>query len=82
MTKLLMLLWLVLSLVSCVYSSEKNTTETVTSITCKDPRPQVCTREYNPVCATLKDGSSQTMATACTACSSLQVTAYEMGECK
>jgi len=82
MTKLLMLLWFTLTLAACAYSDKNNTTEPEALITCKEPRPQICTREYNPVCATLKDGSTQTMATGCTACSNYQITAYEMGQCK
>ncbi len=50
-------------------------------IICEPPRPQRCTREYNPVCAILKNGSSRTDATGCTACSDAQVVAYMMGAC-
>lgn len=48
---------------------------------CTDPRPQMCTREYNPVCATLADGSTKTYATGCTACSDPAVTGWVMGAC-
>lgn len=50
-------------------------------ILCKEPRPEICTREYNPVCATLKDGSIRTDSTACTACSDPAVIGYNMGAC-
>ena len=49
---------------------------------CTDPRPQICTREYDPVCATLEDGSVKTYATGCTACSDQQVTGYRPGSCE
>ena len=26
------------------------------TVNCKDPRPQICTREYRPVCANLDTG--------------------------
>ena len=49
---------------------------------CTDPRPQICTREYDPVCATLEDGSVKTYATGCTACSDQQVTSYRPASCE
>jgi hypothetical protein len=82
MTKHLMPLFLVVVLASCAYSGEKSNTEAATLIACEEPRPQICTREYNPVCASLKDGTTQTAATGCTACSDSKVVGYEMGECK
>ena len=50
-------------------------------IICEEPRPQVCTREYNPVCATLQGGGSKTYSTACTSCSDFDVVGYKMGAC-
>ncbi len=59
---------------------------------CKDPRPQMCTREYRPVCATKDTGlrcvttpcpstESVTYATGCTACSDPKVHGYASGAC-
>ena len=48
---------------------------------CLEKRPQICTNEYNPVCATLADGTTQTRATGCTACSDPEVVGWVMGEC-
>ncbi len=50
-------------------------------ILCEDPRPQVCTREYDPVCGTLKNGSAVTGSTGCTSCSDSDVVGYKMGAC-
>ena len=50
-------------------------------ILCEEPRPQVCTREYNPVCGTLQDGSTKTGSTGCTSCSDHEVMGYKMGVC-
>ncbi len=50
-------------------------------ILCEEPRPQVCTREYNPVCGTLQDGSTKTGSTGCTSCSDPEVVGYNMGVC-
>jgi hypothetical protein len=50
-------------------------------IICEDPRPQICTREYDPVCAVLQDGSVKTYATGCTSCSDTKVEGYKKGAC-
>ena len=50
-------------------------------ILCEEPRPQICTREYDPVCATLNDGSTITGSTGCTSCSDLEVVGYKKGAC-
>lgn len=50
---------------------------------CTEPRPEICTREYNPVCATLNTGSEEkTYATGCTACADPAVTKYRQGPCE
>jgi len=49
---------------------------------CTDPRPQLCTREYNPVCAKLIDASKKTYATGCTACSDQKVSGYYPSACE
>ena len=49
---------------------------------CTDPRPQVCTMDYRPVCAQLEDGNSKIYANGCTACSDQLVTAYVEGVCR
>ena len=48
---------------------------------CTEPRPQICTYEYNPVCATLNDGTVKTYATGCTACADPLVKGWNPGEC-
>lgn len=49
---------------------------------CKEPRPQICTMEYLPVCATKKDATEKTYATGCTACSDKNVVNYRDGACE
>ena len=49
---------------------------------CQEPRPQICTREYDPVCAVREDGSRESYATGCTACADSRVTAYIPGVCR
>ena len=49
---------------------------------CTDPRPQVCTMDYLPVCAERKDGSLKTYSNGCTSCSDPEVIGYVEGACK
>lgn len=56
-------------------STDNNTTQ------CEEPRPQMCTMEYMPVCATLADGSNKTFASGCSACGDSEVKSYTDNEC-
>ena len=62
-------------------------TETPSSMvtTCPAHRPEICTREYRPVCATLESNASpvrqKTYATGCTACADPSVVSYIDGAC-
>ena len=49
---------------------------------CTEPRPQICTREYRPVCAQLQDGRFKTFPTGCTACTDPDVAGFVDGACK
>ncbi|MAT91342.1 MAG: hypothetical protein CME59_01945 [Halioglobus sp.] len=64
---------LVLTLVACASGP-------VTSA-CPEPRPQVCTMEYNPTCAVLADGRQQEYASPCNACADDQVAQVLTGPC-
>jgi len=50
-------------------------------IKCTDPRPQLCTMDYQPVCAKKSDGTYKTYANGCGACSDPDVIEYLAGEC-
>ncbi|MBV1916254.1 MAG: hypothetical protein KUG72_12770 [Pseudomonadales bacterium] len=50
-------------------------------VLCNDPRPQICTMIYQPVCGTLEGGSQKTYASDCTACSDTKVIGYQKNEC-
>jgi hypothetical protein len=61
-------------------------------VMCKDPRPEACTAQYDPVCATRDTGlrcitapcpssEQKTMGNACTACSDPKVSGWVKGEC-
>ena len=51
-------------------------------IPCKDPRPEACTMEYDPVCGRKKDQSTATYGNACEACADPIVLEYIPGECR
>jgi hypothetical protein len=51
-------------------------------IMCKDPRPEICTQHYDPVCGSLGKGEFKTYGNACTACSKAAVIGYRHGACK
>lgn len=48
---------------------------------CSEPRRQMCTREYRPVCAQKADGTTGTYSNPCTACSNAIVKSYTPGGC-
>ncbi len=48
---------------------------------CAEPRPQVCTMEYDPVCADLVAGGRADYASPCNACADDAVAAYQPGKC-
>jgi len=48
---------------------------------CEDPRPQVCTMDYRPVCGSLGDASVKTYANGCGACGDANVVSWVEGEC-
>ena len=49
---------------------------------CTEPRPQVCTMDYQPVCGIQADGTTQTYSNGCSACSDLKIIGYNEGECR
>ena len=61
--------------------SIKNAASDNTTV-CKEPRPQICTMEYVPVCAKLKDNTFKTFASGCSACSDKNVILYKAEKCQ
>ena len=55
---------------------------TTQTITCPEPRPEICTQDYRPVCAQLPDGTFKTYSNGCNACSDPIVVGYRDGECQ
>lgn len=48
---------------------------------CEDPRPQVCTLEYAPVCAFRGGGERREYSNGCSACADPEVSGYTDGAC-
>ena len=76
---ILIVLPIFLLLVGCA-STDNKMEEGVTA--CKDPRPEMCTQDYNPACGLLKNGGKKTYSNACTACSDSDVASYKPGVCE
>ena len=51
-------------------------------IICTEPRPEVCTMDYRPVCGRHSDGSYQTYSNGCMACSNPLVEGYIEDACE
>ena len=74
-----------MSLTACVVYSKPDGPKAPVKhdmIACEMPRPEVCSREFRPVCGLHNDGKYKTYATACSACSNKQTTSYYKGVCK
>lgn len=48
---------------------------------CTGQRPQMCTRDYRPVCGTDVRGASRTYGNPCEACADKQVVSHRPGAC-
>ena len=85
---------LLLHLVACAGAKSVNETDNAPfAIRCHDPRPEICTYQYTPVCATKNTGvrcvttpcpatEKRTYGNACVACSDPKVLGYSLGVCK
>ena len=49
---------------------------------CSEPRPEMCTQQYDPVCGQFSQGGNQTYSNWCSACSDKAVESYVPGECR
>ena len=60
--------------------TDANSAESVL-VSCQDPRPIACTREFQPVCAVLDNGQLSSYDNACTACADQAVAGHYPGAC-
>ncbi len=87
-----------LGLIACLFAAGcsatalDNAPEVELEVVCQDPRPQMCTMDYTPVCGLRDTGVRcvttpcpstewKTYSNGCTACSDAQVFGYVSGEC-
>ena len=48
---------------------------------CEEPRSEVCTQDYRPVCAELRSSVQKTYSNGCAACSDADVVSHVEGAC-
>jgi hypothetical protein len=74
-----------LQLVACAETGPHATQDSASAsdlVRCTEPRPEICTQEYRPVCALLNDGSERTYASGCVACADARVLGYRPDPCE
>ncbi|WP_220719025.1 Kazal-type serine protease inhibitor [Agarivorans litoreus] len=47
---------------------------------CEEPRPEICTMEYDPVCGEV-NGELKEYGNACSACGDPEINTYQKGAC-
>ena len=52
------------------------------TVQCEEPRPKICTLQYEPVCAVMESGSINTYPSACNACADIAVSAWRSEPCE
>ena len=75
-------LLLATGLMAACTSPNTNTKSDIVQTPCEDPRPQICTMEYRPVCATLDSGELKTFGSGCSACGDALVQQHRPGACE
>ncbi len=51
-------------------------------VACEEPRPQVCTMQFDPVCGLTDSNQYKTYSNACSACSDASVSGHSPGACE
>lgn len=49
---------------------------------CDEPRPKICTLQYQPVCAVMESGRITTYPSACNACADIAVVSWRPEPCE
>jgi hypothetical protein len=57
-------------------------TPALQTVQCEEPRPKICTLQYEPVCAVMESGSINTYPSACNACADIAVSAWRPEPCE
>jgi hypothetical protein len=61
---------------------EVSETPVLQTVQCEEPRPKICTLQYEPVCAVMESGSINTYPSACNACADIAVSAWRPEPCE
>jgi len=80
MTKRLIFIFAI-SVVTLMTGCKSNPTRVTKQISCSDPRPEICTMEYTPVCGLDSVNVSKTYSNGCAACSDKKVVEYTKAKC-
>ena len=56
--------------------------QTASPSLCSEPRPQMCTQHFDPVCAQTADGTKKTASNGCIACTDKSTVSYIRGRCE
>ena len=75
-------LFMSLMLSGCASVMNEDNSGVPESVICPEERPEICTMQYEPVCAKLMNNTLQTYSNSCSACADKQAIAYQHGECK
>ncbi len=75
-------LLLLLSLGACAGGQANSVVTGGDQVACTDPRPQVCSMDYTPVCAQLQNGQEKTYSNACSSCADVNVQSYRASACE
>ncbi len=70
-----------MTIVLLVSGCQSSSAQIENKLVCKDPRPEICTMNYLPVCGFDSSNSAKTYSNACGACSDKNVDSYIEGEC-
>jgi len=83
MKKMALLIFVLLAMSGCaVTKSDETKSGNPNKQICPEPRPEMCTQQFDPVCGQLSNGGSQTYSNWCSACSDKAVESYVPGECR
>ena len=70
-------LTIVLLVAACTTEAQQPTATTQ----CSEPRPQMCTQIYSPVCGATANGAKKTYGSGCAACADKEVVRHTPGAC-
>jgi hypothetical protein len=86
MKKMALLIFVLLAMSGCAAKETTKSSETKpdnpNKQICPEPRPEMCTQQYDPVCGQFSRGGNQTYSNGCSACSDKAVESYVPGECR